>query len=319
MTKQPFEVAGLTAAPGQRASSVLELSFAGTPIKMPLFVLNGAHDGPTVIVTAGIHGAEYVGIESAYRLAQQTDPQTLSGQLVVAPISSMNAFAKRAIYLCPPDNKNLNRMFPGKADGTFAEQLAYWIFQNLIRRANFYIDLHGGDMNEALVPFSIVRRSGNAELDAQSLALAQAFGLPNIVGSVVNGSTYAAAVELGIPSVLAEVGGQGLWPEEQVQYMGAGLRRAVAHAGLLPQPSGQAAPATRLLEEMVWMRSSHDGLFYPSIAVGETVIKGQPLGRITDYLGVTAEELIAPASGVILFLVTTLAMNNGDPLLAVGA
>jgi predicted deacylase len=242
----------------------------------------------------------------------------LNGQLIVAPISSMNAFARRSIYLCPPDNKNLNRQFPGKADGTFAEQLAYWIFHNLISRANFYIDLHGGDMNEALVPFSIIRRTDNADIFNQSLALAQAFGLPNIVASVGNGQTNSAAATAGIPSVLAEVGGQGLWPEDQVQQMSAGLRRAVAHTGLMPK-SGDAPPPTRMIEDMVWLRSSHDGLFYPSCAVGDSVQKGQQLGHIKDFVGNVVEEVISPATGIVLFLVTTLAMNDNDPLLAVGA
>jgi len=319
MPKPSFEVAGVRAAPGQRASAVLEPVFAGVAARLPLFVLNGARDGPTLVVTAGIHGSEYVGIETAYRLALRTDPQELSGQLVIAPIASMQAFARRAIYLCPPDDKNLNRMFPGKAEGSFAEQLAYWIHQTLILRASFYIDLHGGDMNEALVPFSIIRNSDSADLDARSLALARAFGLPNIVRTTGNGQTNSAAVVSGIPSVLAEVGGQGVWTEEQVSYMGEGLRRAVAHAGLLAPLPGQAAPPTRLLESMVWMRASHDGLFYPSVAVGDTVAQGQPLGRVADFLGRTVEPLVAPADGVVLFLVTTLAMNSGDPLLAIGA
>lgn len=319
MAKQAFEVAGVRAAAGERASTVLELSFAGTALRMPLFVLNGVEEGPTVVITAGIHGSEYVGIETAYRFALETDPRELKGQVVVAPISSMHAFAKRSIYLCPPDDKNLNRMFPGKQTGSFAEELAYWIHRTLMLRADFYLDLHGGDMNEALVPFSIIRRSGNADLDARSLALAQAFGLPNIVRTTGNGQTNSAAVASGIPSVLAEVGGQGMWTVDQVRYMGAGLRRAAVHAGVLQPLAGQVAPATRLIESMVWMRSSHDGLFYPSVAVGDTVEQGQNLGRVADFLGQTAEELVAPASGVVLFLVTTLAMNNGDPLLAVGA
>lgn len=319
MGKQAFEVAGVHADAGERASTVLELSFAGSALRMPLFVLNGTQEGPTVVITAGIHGSEYVGIETAYRFALQTDPGELKGQVLVAPISSMNAFASRSIYLCPPDDKNLNRMFPGKADGSFAEQLACWIHRNLMLRAAYYIDLHGGDMNEALVPFSIIRRSGNAELDARSLALAQAFGLPHIVSTTGNGQTNSAAVASGIPSVLAEVGGQGVWSEDQVRRMGDGLRRAVAHAGVLPPLTGQMAPATQLVESMVWMRSSHDGLFYPAVAVGDTVKQGQNLGRVADFLGQTAETLVAPASGVVLFLVTTLAMNNGDPLLAIGA
>ena len=319
MTKPSFEIAGLSAAPGERQSKLLSLSFAGVATQMPLFVLNGAHDGPTLVVTAAIHGAEYVGTEAALRLAKNTDPATLHGQLVVAPICSMTAFKKRAIYVCPPDDKNLNRMFPGDANGSFAQRLAHWIFENLIRRADAYLDLHGGDMNEALVPFSITRRTGNAALDQKALALAQAFGIPYIIAGTgpLASNTYAAAAGAGIPAVLAEVGGQGLWPERDVQQMYEGLQRAVAHLGLATT-NVPAAPATRLLEEMVWMRSKHDGLFYPAINVGDGVTKGQALGRIDDYLGNTLERLVAPTGGTVLFVVSTLAMNNDDPLLAIG-
>ena len=318
MSKASLEVAGLFAAPGQRAQGVLELEFAGAATKLPLFLLNGAHPGPTLVVTAGIHGAEYVGIETAYRLAMRTDPAQLRGQLIVSPISSMGAFKKRAIYLCPPDDKNLNRMFPGDPKGSFAQQLAHWIFTTLIQRADCYLDLHGGDLNEALVPFSIVRRSGNAALDAKSLALAQVLGLPYIVASVVKGSTYAAASAWGIPAVLAEVGGQGLWPEEQVQQMCDAVQRALLHLGLSDAPAPSAGLKPVLLEEMIWMRSEHDGLFYPSVKVGDAVKAGQPMGHVSDYLGRQVQALQAPADGAVLFLVTTLAMNKGDPLLAVG-
>lgn len=318
MSKTDLEVAGLVAAPGQRAQGVLDLEFAGSSTKLPLFLLNGAHPGPTLVVTAGIHGAEYVGVETAYRLAMGTDPAQLRGQLIVSPISSMGAFKKRAIYLCPPDDKNLNRMFPGDPKGSFAQQLAHWIFSNLIQRADCYLDLHGGDLNEALVPFSIVRRSGDAALDAKSLALAQVLGLPYVVASVVKGSTYAAASAVGIPAVLAEVGGQGLWPEEEVQQMGEAVQRALVHLGLSVAPAPSAPSKPVLLEEMIWMRSEHDGLFYPSVKVGDDVKAGQPMGHVSDYLGRQVQTLQAPADGAILFLVTTLAMNKGDPLLAVG-
>ena len=317
MIKSPLTVAGLTAAPASRQSSVLDLTFADVATKLPLFVLNGAHPGPTVVVTAGIHGAEYVGIEAALRLAKQTDVNVLHGQLVIAPIASMTAFAKRAIYIAPPDNKNLNRCFPGDPTGSFAEQLAHWLFQNVIKHAEFYLDLHGGDLNEALAPFSIVKRTGHAELDAKAIALASAFGLPNIVTSEVKGSTIGAVADLGVPAVLAEVGGQGLWPEHEVQAMADGLQRALAYAGLIKTTPTQLP--TRVLEEMAWLRSQHDGLFYPQCNVGDAVKAGQVLGCVTDYLGNTVQTASAPIDGVVLFLVTTLAMNNGDPLLSVGA
>lgn len=316
--KAELMVAGLVAPPGQRVAHVINLSFAGVSTHLPLFLLNGAHDGPTVVMTGGIHGAEYTSIETAYRIARELDPGSLHGQLIVAPIASMTAFRRRAIYICPPDDKNLNRLFPGQPNGSFADQLAHWLFENLIRRADAFLDLHGGDLNEALVPFSIIRRSGNAQLDAASLALAQAFGLPYIVESVVGGSTYAAATEAGIPAVLAEVGGQGLWPAAHVQQMVEGAYRALAHLGLIQPTDVPAAPPSQVLGEMVWLRSAHDGLFYPGVSVGEAVAEGQTLGRIADYLGDTLAEVKAPAAGPVLFLVTTLAMNHGDPLLAVG-
>lgn len=320
MSKLSFTVAGLIVMPGERVSTVLNLTLAGTPTKMPLFVLNGAGDGPTVVVTAGIHGAEYVGIEAAMRLATQTDPAQLRGQLIIAPISSMTAFAKRAIYIAPPDSKNLNRCFPGQADGSFAEQLAHWIFTNLISRADFYLDLHGGDLNEALVPFSIVQRSQDAALTDKALGLAAAFGIPLIlaVDDAVKGGTFSAAADAGIPAVLAEIGGQGLWPEHEVQEMVHGLHRALTHTGSL-DASAPPAPPTRVLEEMAWLRSQHDGLFYPQCKVGDEVKRGQALGRVTDFLGNTVQVAESPVNGTVLFLVTTLAMNNGDPLLAVGA
>ena len=318
MPKSPITVATLTAQSGERASAVLDLAFADTPTMMPLFVLNGANDGPTVVVTAGIHGAEYVGIEAALRLGRDIDPRSLSGQLIIAPISSMTAFTKRAIYLAPPDDKNLNRCFPGKADGSFAEQLAHWIFRNLILRANFYLDLHGGDLNEALVPFSIIKRSGIDGLDRRATRLAEAFGLPNIVAAEVKGSTVGAAADAGIPAVLAEIGGQGLWPANEVQAMVDGLHRVLVHAGLL-DATAPLAPKTRMLEEMAWLRSQHAGLFYPTCTVGDQVKAGQRLGTVTDYLGNEVQVATAPVDGTVLFLVTTLAMNSGDPLLSVGA
>lgn len=320
MTKTAFTVTTLTAQPGERASAVLDLAFAGTPTRLPLFVLNGAHDGPTVVITAGIHGAEYVGIAAAMELARTTDLRLLHGQLIIAPISSMTAFAKRAIYIAPPDNKNLNRCFPGKADGSFAEQLAHWLFANIISRADFYLDLHGGDLNEALVPFSIVQRSKDATLTNKALALAAAFGIPLIlaVDDAVKGGTFAAASDADIPAVLAEIGGQGLWPSHEVQDMLTGLHRALAHTGSLAIGAFEPVPV-RVLEQMAWLRSEHDGLFYPQCKVGDVVAADQILGVVCTYLGEIVQYAKAPCDGTVLFLVTTLAMNIGDPLLSVGA
>lgn len=170
------------------------------------------------------------------------------------------------------------------------------------------------------MPFSIVKRSKDVALTNKALELAAAFGIPLIlaVDDAVKGGTFSAAADVGIPAVLAEIGGQGLWPEHEVQAMVHGLHRALAHTRSL-NTNAPPAPPTRVLEEMAWLRSQHDGLFYPQCQVGEEVKQGQVLGRVTDYLGNTVQVAEAPVDGTVLFLVTTLAMNDGDPLLAVGA
>ncbi|MFN8475634.1 MAG: M14 family metallopeptidase [Anaerolineae bacterium] len=315
--KETFEILGLRVEPGQSAKTVLDLTLAGVTTKMPLFAFNGAYPGPTLVVTSGVHAAEYVAIATTYRLTRELDPAQLYGQVVIAPIVSMTSFAKRAIYIAPPDDKNLNRQFPGDPNGSYAQQLADWIFQNLIRRADAYIDLHGGDLNEALVPFSIIRRTDSTDVYERSMALAEAFGLPNIIVSVVGGSTTSAAAEAGIPSVLAEVGGQGLWSEADREQMYDGLRRALAHLGLTRAPAPAAEP-TRVLNEFVWLRASHDGLWYPTVDIGDAVTTGQQLGHIDDFLGNPVEVATSPVSGTVMFLVSTLAMNNGDPLMGIG-
>lgn len=307
----------LVAEAGARAADVLSLQFAGVQTRMPLFLINGAQDGPTMVVTAGIHGSEYVGIESAYRLALGVDPAALRGRLIVAPICSMTAYAKRATYIAPPDSKNLNRCFPGDPNGSFAEQLAAWITENLIRRGDAYIDLHGGDLNEALVPFSLVKRSGDAGLDARALALAESFGIAEIVVVEVKGSTISAAAEVGVPGVLAEIGGQGVWSEAEVERMVAGLYSSLAHLGMYGV--AQPAASAHLFEKFSWLRSEHDGLFHPACNVGDFVRAGQNLGHVADLLGQPVQQAVAPHDGVVMFLVTTLAMNANDPLLAVGA
>jgi uncharacterized protein len=281
------------------------------PLELPFTVLQGAQKGPTLLVTAGIHGAEYASIEAAVRVAR-TDPKDVSGTLVVLPITNLPAFRARSIYTNPIDGQNLNRQFPGDADGTFSQQLAAWLTENAITQSSAFIDLHGGDMIEALTPFTIF-----TDGDANARRLAEAFGIPLLVSSAPGGTSIAAGFKRGVPSILAEAGGNGLWPERDVQWLEHGVKRAMQHLGMLkgaPEPM-----PTRLLTQFAWLRAEQDGLWYPSLGAGETVRAGQDLGRIADPFGVTLQEIAAPQDGVTLFAVTSLAINHGDPLYGIGA
>jgi predicted deacylase len=313
-----LRVGDLTVAPGHRAAGVQTIQGADQSLQVPLFVVNGSGEGPTLAVTGGIHGAEYASIEAALQLGRSLSPESLRGRVIVAPVANMPAFRARSIYICPLDGLNLNRVFPGNTAGTATEQLAHWLLQNVIRPADYFVDLHGGDLVEALVPFTIYHRSGDETVDRASLALAQVFGIEYVVCSETLGSTYSAAAQVGIPAILAESGGQGIWSPEAVSVLTDGVNRLMRHLGMLEGPAPDSRP-TQTLSRFLWLRSEHDGYYYPEVAVGQTVSEGQQIGTVADYQGNTLQSATAPAPGRILFLVSSLAINKGDPLLAIGA
>jgi len=174
---EELKLGSLSAKAGSRVYGTHELNIDGHATQLPIFLINGAYDGPVLVITGGIHGAEYASIEAALRLAHSLDPVKLHGCVIVLPVVSMQAFKSRSIYIVPMDGKNLNRQFPGDVEGTASEQLAYWLTFNVFKQANFYVDLHGGDLNEALVPFIVFQKAGDKTTNAKSLELARAFGM----------------------------------------------------------------------------------------------------------------------------------------------
>jgi hypothetical protein len=281
------------------------------PVEIPWLAVRGARPGPTLLVTAGVHGAEYASIAAAYRAAE-ADPAELAGTLLVLPIVTPPSFFARSIYVTPVDGVNPNRVFPGREDGGFAERLAAWLTREAVDRADAWLDLHGGDLVESLTPFSLV-----PENDPASRRLGEAFGLPLLIEDDLDGTTATEGGRRGIPSVIAEAGGQGLWPEEAVAPLAEGVGRALVHLGMR---DGELTPReVRTLTTFAWLRSEHDGLWWPRVAGGDEVAAGQELGVVTDLLGEVRQRAVSPQDGVALFAVSSLAMNAGDPLVGVGA
>jgi predicted deacylase len=315
---EELKLGALSAKAGERVYGTHALNIDGHATQLPVFLINGAHDGPVLAITGGIHGAEYASIEAALRLAHSLDPAKLHGRVMVLPVVSMQAYKSRSIYIVPMDGKNLNRQFPGDAEGTASEQLAYWLTFNVFKQANYYVDLHCGDLNEALVPFTVFQKAGDKTTNEKSLELARAFGIKYLVGSDIKGSTISAAAALGIPGILAESGGQGIWEPHHIQTLSDGLDRIMDHLGMVEGTTTKPGE-TVVMNQFVWMWSEYDGCYYPEVHVGDMVTVGQPVGRVADFEGKTLQRIQAPVSGAVLFVVTTLAINQGDPLLAVGA
>ena len=312
-----WSVGTASAAPGQRARGVLPV--AGTWLEMPITLVNGARPGPLVLVTAGVHGGEYPGIEAAIRLARDLDPKQVSGRVAIVHVYGISAFHARQQYLVPEDGKNPNRVFPGRATGTVSERMAAALIEALVAGASAWVDLHGGDIHEALEPFAIYSDGAAPDVVARARAMAEAFGIRYIIKSQsITGGTYGVAASRGVPAILTEAGGVGQLDEPSVAVLLKGLANVMRLLNVLPGEPEPVPPAT-VFTQFAWLRSEHRGCWYPAVRAGERVTQGQVIGVIRDYWGDPLAEHSAPAEGVVLFVVTSLAINPTDPLVGIGA
>jgi predicted deacylase len=288
----------------------------------PYVAVNGAQSGPAVLVTGGIHGSEYPSIDAVVRLGAALDPKTVKGQVLCLPVMNPSAFWERTAYVSPIDNLNLNRVFPGKAKGSFSERLAYQLVEKAIRGADAYIDMHGGDVPEALVPFNIYHETGNAEVDAKSRQMAEVFGAPAVIAqrshdAPVSGLAYATAAGLGVPAMIAEDGGAGQYDSAIAERMLGGLENVLRSLEVIPG-SLRNPPPPRRFGRFAWVRTREAGFFRPAIKVGDEVAAGQNLGSLVDFHGRVIERLAAPDNGQILFMLVSPAIAKNGLVCGVG-
>jgi uncharacterized protein len=290
--------------------------------RWPVTTISGANPGPVVFINAGVHGCEYPAIETVIRLSNSIAPEDLSGTLVLMPVLNLPSFRDRTPFVCPVDGLNPNRVFPGDPNGSYSEQLVNAVTEEFISRADAYIDLHGGDMVEDLVPFSICRRGGG-EVDDRARELAEAFGLPYLlvvdrpVQPARGSMSFVAAAERGVPGFIAEAGGVGLLTEEPVRLLQTGVMRVLAHLGML-QGESQTQPQVTVLSAFEWLYSQHAGMFYSRVAVDDEVAEGEVVGAVNSLFGEQLEEARSPVSGRVLFLTTSPSVSSNGLLMGIG-
>ena len=274
----------------------------GSLIDIPYFEIVGDKPGPHLTVIAGIHGAEYSSIAAAKEFVAEINDDEVMGRITVMPIVNILAFWARVPFLIPVDQKNLNRAFPGNPDGSFTEVYAFHIFEKIIRGSDFLLDMHAGDIPEALEPFTIFEESS---VEDKSLMMAKAFGIRHIVrqraaGLVVAGSTSATASAAGIPAFIAESGENGILDPAAVKIHVAGLRNLARTLGVLTgEPWG--AREHKVYEGWNWLRADRAGWWQPAHKPGAVVKLGELLGTMSDLWGDLIAEIRAPADGTILF------------------
>jgi predicted deacylase len=314
----------LDITPGTKAQTWLEAIGPGdVPVRVPVGIVRGAQDGPVLAAVAGVHGAEYDGIEAVIRLHQEVDPAALSGTLVTA-IANMPAVRERSMYICPVDGKNLGRFFPGTLDGTYSDVLAYHLFEAVVKPADYVVDLHGGDLVEDLVVYTSYHVIDDETVNRRAEAMALAFGAPFLVvkrlpagQAFVTGGLYDAAARAGKVAVLTEAGGLGLMREETMRAHVDGILNMMRHCGMLAEPVRPTA-APVYLGRFIGVTAPAEGIFYSTARAGERVRAGQLLGELRDFFGNTTHEITSPADSIVLGVITAPPMKQGSMLYGLG-
>ncbi len=312
MSRPPFRIGGEAVAPGRREVVDLPIAMLSnhTPVVLSVLVAHGARPGPTLFVSAALHGDEVLGVETIRRLVRLDLLDDLSGTLLAVPVVNAFGFLSLSRYL--PDRRDLNRSFPGRADGSLAARLAHLFMSEVVARSDFGIDLHTGAVHRTNLPQLRV-----AEASAEVAARAEAFGPPVILrGLPPDGSLRAAASAIGRSVLVYEAGEALRFDELGVRVGLRGCLGVMAHEGmidaaLVPPADG---PGPVWLERNAWARSPQGGVVRNVVALGETVREGEALALVGDPFGGSEEPVPAPLAGVVIGRSELSTANRGDAL-----
>jgi predicted deacylase len=321
MEAEAIRIRDIVVKPGSRASGFLTIGETPTePIRLPLVVVHGRRPGPRLCLTAGVHAAEYPGIDAVMRTVQGLDPTELAGTVVAVPVVNPPMFQRRSGFLSPIDGLNLNRTAPGRADGTISEVLAHVLLNEVIGTCQYHIDCHGGDLGEILWPYSGYALTGDPEQDRKGEALARLWSSRIVAlyreGSELpptNGSLTSQAARQGVVSILAEAGSNGTLEPTDVEIHMRGMRNVLRYLGMIPgepeaagehlQPTGQFVVSAR-----------YGGLLRLKIGIGDEIREQQEIAEVCNLFGEVIERIYAPHDGIARLIWAHKAVNTGDPI-----
>lgn len=313
---EPFIIAESAIAPGTQADVAFPITTmaTGTASSLAVRVLHGARSGPAVFVSAAIHGDEIIGTAVIQRLAQELDPQALSGTVLLVPVANIFGFITHSRYL--PDRRDLNRSFPGSAGGSLAGQLAHIFYREVVARCQLGIDIHSAAIHRYNLP-QIRIAAGNRRL----VELAMAFGAPVIIESPLrDGSLRDLAQQKGVDMLLMEAGEALRFDRLSIETGVEGVTRVLAHLGMIEADDGLSAvgiPARA--NRSVWVRSPRGGVVQMVRESGAPVRKGDLLASVSGLFGEEPQELVSPLDGIIIGHATLPVVHQGDALFHIAA
>tara|TARA_R100000027_G_scaffold67597_1_gene67083 strand:- start:3766 stop:4827 length:1062 start_codon:yes stop_codon:yes gene_type:complete len=299
--------------PGQRRRLRVDIgtSFSGANITLPLMVWRAKEPGPVVGITAAVHGDEINGTGAIRGLIQNPPFSITRGALILAPVVNIMGFERHSRYM--PDRRDLNRSFPGSHSGSLTSRLARVIFDEIVGRCDYLIDLHTAAVRRTNFP--------NVRADCENpecQRLARAFGCEVIVdGSGPDGSLRAEAVRVGCPTIVLEAG--EVWKVEPavLDLTLRGIANVLSELGMTNTPH-EAPPHQMIVEETRWVRSETGGFLHFNVAPGDMVSKGQQLASSTGLLGMENEVIHSSHDGIVMGMTTMPAVGPGDPITHIG-
>ncbi|WP_207062152.1 succinylglutamate desuccinylase/aspartoacylase family protein [Motiliproteus sp. SC1-56] len=309
--RAPFEIAEHRVNPGERRTLHLDLArlYTHTRLDLDVEVIHGRRPGPTLLISATIHGDELNGVEICRQLLKHKALTRLRGTLIVVPVVNIFGFIQRSRYL--PDRRDLNRCFPGSEKGSLGSRVAHLFRTQVLAHASHVIDLHTGAAHRSNLPQI---RANLSNPDAEGMA--QAFGAPVILDSkTLDGSMRECADEMGIPLILYEAGEALRFDDSAIRGGLRGILRVLRHLEMLPplqRTRPQLEPVTA--NSSYWVRAHYDGIYRPLIRLGQRVTRGQVLGLIASPFGNWEEPITATHPGILIGRTNIPLVNEGDAL-----
>jgi predicted deacylase len=323
--RKTFKVGTASAARGQKVTGTIDVPPGiDGGLNIPVAVVHGAKPGPVLALVAGSHGTEYTSIIALEKLIARLNPADISGTVIIVPLINIPSFEQKVPHLNPVDKKSMNRFYPGKMDGTQTERASYLITKQVVEQCDHLIDLHGGDTDESLRPYSYWTKTGNEKQDQISREMVLAFGLDHIIISAdrpkdPQASRYLenTATTRGKPSITVEAGHAGTVETDDVNVLIDGCLNVMRYLKMM-------AGAATTVQHPVWIEriatvaSEQTGIFYTLVKRGTYVEQGMKIGYVTDYFGNVSFEARAPVAGVVLYVCAVPSMTKGATIANIG-
>ena len=302
-----FAIAGTSVLPGRKAKLELPIArlMSGTPVALPVIVLHGREEGPTVWLSAAVHGDELSGVEIIRQVLAGLDPKSMSGTVLAVPVVNVHGFNTGDRYL--PDRRDLNRSFPGSPRGSLAARIAHLLMTEVVGRCTLGIDFHTGSDRRTNLP------QIRADLDDPgTLEFARTFAAPIAIHSRLrDGSLRQAATDAGATVLVYEGGEASRFDPAAISVGTAGTRRVFAELGIVPD--GGPPPAETVLSRKTrWVRAHRSGILHLDTDLGARVDEGELIATIHDPFGKRLSRLTARAGGVVVGSTQAALVNQGD-------